>query len=164
MPIPTVLVYRSVMLHRQIPISLYAKPFCAANNNTGVTDTIKFGITGTGTHTITLATEPLPVITDPIIIDGYTQTGTSENTQSSGSNAVLKIVLDGNQGTITGTLANGLKITAGDSTVKGLVINNFERYGILLMDNGGNKIIGNYIGTDADGTTVTQGNSSHGYV
>ena len=99
----------------------------------------------------------LPVITDPVIIDGYTQPGASPNTNASGlgSNAVLKIELDGRNAE-DGT--NGLSIEAGDSTVRGLVINNFSRpindfsgVGIYLARKGGNVVEGNFIGTDIHG-------------
>src|SRR5690606_2456356 len=42
-------------------------------------DTIYFNIAGTGPHTISPAS-PLPVITDPILIDGTTQPGASCST------------------------------------------------------------------------------------
>ena len=44
-----------------------------ANFLTG-TDNIHFNIPGTGPHTIQPAS-PLPEITDPVVIDGYTQPG-----------------------------------------------------------------------------------------
>jgi len=49
-----------------------------ANNHAGL-DTIDFNIPGSGVQTITPASD-LPAITDPVIIDGYTQTGASANT------------------------------------------------------------------------------------
>ena len=48
--------------------------------------------------------------------------------------------------------ADGLKITAGSSRVKGLVINRFSSDGIELATSGNNTIQGNYIGTDVSGT------------
>ena len=138
----------------------------SANNNADVnadvvaagaygTDTINFNIAGTGVHTI--APFPaLPTITDPVIIDGYTQPGSSANTQATdGDDAVLLIELNGaNFGD-----ANGLTITAGNSTIRGLVINRFTgasgsaRSAIALSGGGGNLIEGNFLGTDAPGTT-----------
>ena len=47
----------------------------AANANSG-TDTIAFNISGAGPHTIQ-PTSALPTITDPVVIDGYTQPGAS---------------------------------------------------------------------------------------
>ncbi|MFC1530229.1 CSLREA domain-containing protein [Gemmatimonadota bacterium] len=129
-----------------------------ANNNPGL-DTITFSIPGSGPHTIQLVSE-LPTISDPVVIDGYTQTGASVNTLGSGygSNAVLMIELDGSG---AGGGASGLHISAGGSTVTGLVINQFDAYGVLVSVNGGNTIKGNFIGTDITGT-VDRGNSSHG--
>ena len=53
----------------------------AANANVDVAnpDTINFNIPGGGLKTINL-TSGLPQITDPVIIDGYTQPGSSPNT------------------------------------------------------------------------------------
>ncbi|MDA2935492.1 hypothetical protein MYX82_14320, partial [Acidobacteria bacterium AH-259-D05] len=110
-------------------------------NANGGTDTIAFNISGTGPHTIQ-PNSSLPTITDPVIIDGTTEpdfVGTPI------------IELDGsNAGDV-----NGLKITAGNSTVRGLVINRFgltfSANGIQLVENGGNVIEGNYIGTDVTG-------------
>src|SRR6267378_6088620 len=48
-----------------------------ANANAGA-DTIVFNIPGSGVHTISPATA-LPTITDAVVIDGYTQPGTSGN-------------------------------------------------------------------------------------
>ncbi|MFN0279865.1 MAG: cohesin domain-containing protein [Pyrinomonadaceae bacterium] len=115
-------------------------------NTTGGVDTISFSIPGAGAHTITPATV-LPTITDPVIIDGYTQPGASVNTLAAGNNANLLIELNGT--TISNSL--GLHITSGGSTVRGLVINRFGTQ-IQLDSVGGNTIAGNFIGTDPSGT------------
>lgn len=121
----------------------------AANATPGL-DTIAFNIPGSGPHTIQPASA-LPTITDPVTIDGYTQPGASPNTNGPGlgSNAVLKIELDG---TSAGSFVNGLTVKAGDSAVSGLVINRFSASGIYMQDKGVNRIIGNFIGTDLNGT------------
>src|SRR4051794_9650870 len=78
-------------------------------------DTIAFNIPGAGVRTINL-TSALPTITEPVVIDGYTQPGSSANTLADGDNAVLLIELN------RGDLAiYGLTITAGNSTIRGLV-------------------------------------------
>ena len=132
----------------------------AANANAG-TDTIAFAIPGAGPHTIQPAS-PLPTITDPVVIDGYTQSGASANTNSVASglglNTVLKIELDG---TNAGASGDGLTITAGSSTVRGLVLNRFLDEGLHLLTNGGNVVAGNFIGTDVAGTAVL-GNGGKG--
>ena len=60
-----------------------------ANANPGA-DTIAFNIVGTGPHTIAPAT-PLPAVTEAVTIDGYTQPGSSANTNpvGQGLNTVL---------------------------------------------------------------------------
>ncbi|HEX9872014.1 MAG TPA: CSLREA domain-containing protein, partial [Candidatus Tectomicrobia bacterium] len=125
----------------------------AANANIGPEE-IHFNIPpGSGPHSI----QPgpfLPPITDPVVIDGYTQPGAAPNTNppTLGTNAVLRIVLDG---TNAGGGGAGLSIRAGGSgsTVRGLVINRFSNTGILLEVNAANNVIeGNFIGTDVTGT------------
>jgi len=119
-----------------------------ANAHAG-SDTIAFNIPGSGVHTITPATE-LPAITSPVIIDGYTQPGSSANTLADGDNAVLLVELSGAG---AGNSGNGLTFasSAPGSTVRGLVINRFAGFGILIQSNG-NTVAGNFIGTNASGT------------
>lgn len=128
----------------------------AANSNPGL-DTIAFNISGAGLHTIT-PVSALPMITDPVTIDGYTQSGASPNTNpvTQGLNTALKIVLT-KSGSAGGF--DGLTITGGSSTIRGLVINRFRR-GIVLSS-ANNIIEGNFIGTDVAGTT-DQGNTQDG--
>ena len=63
-----------------------------ANISSG-TDTINFDIPTSGLATIAPA-DDLPMVTKPLTIDGYTQSGATENTiplAKDGTNAVLKI-------------------------------------------------------------------------
>ena len=53
---------------------------------------------------------------------------------------------------IAGGNAYGLRLDAGGSTVRGLVINRFSLAGIQIVTGGANTISGNYIGTDTGGT------------
>jgi Bacterial Ig-like domain (group 3) len=126
-----------------------------AHQNDATPDEIHFEIPGTELHTINLAS-PLPSVTDPLVIDGYTQPGSRPNTLAVGDDAVLKIELNGSG---AGS-AIGLTITAGDSTVRGLVFNRFNGEGIYLAGSGAvkNRVEGNFIGTDATGTRAL-GNS-----
>ncbi len=138
-------------------------------NATSTADTIKFDIPGNGPHTISL-TSGLPTITQPVTIDGYTQgdsTATTdydavENTLAQGTNAVLKIELDG---TATSG-ASGLQVNSDGFTVKGLIINDFDVYGIILGDQNclvdNSTIEGNFIGTNAAGTGSGPGNLQGG--
>jgi hypothetical protein len=117
-----------------------------ANTNPGL-DTIDFSIPGSGVQTIT-PTSALPVITSPVTINGYSQTGASQNSQANSDNAVLLIEING----ASAGSSSCLQITAGGSTVSGLVINRCAAAGILLSGAGGNIITGNFIGTDPTGT------------
>jgi uncharacterized repeat protein (TIGR01451 family)/CSLREA domain-containing protein len=120
----------------------------AANLNPGA-DSIVFSI-ATGPKTISLS-NPLPNISEAVTIDA--------TTQPSFSGAPL-IELNG---TGTGESANGLSITGGNSTVRGLIINRFGGSGIALSNNGGNTIEGNYIGTNSLGQ-IAQGNAENGVI
>ncbi len=111
-------------------------------------DEIHFNIAGPGVKTIA-PLSALPTITDSVIINGYTQPGASVNTLTVGNNANLLIELSG--ANLLG-LENGLTISAGNSTVRGLVINNQFKDGIAISTKGGNIIEGNFIGTNASGT------------
>jgi hypothetical protein len=139
------------------------KAILDANANAGL-DTIDFNIPGAGVHTISL-TVLLPTITDPVVIDGYTQRPCSSNpapcsqtnTLTNGDNAVLLIELTGTN-VFNLSAFEGLTITAGSSTVQGLIINGFvgdsshDGSGIKITGKGGNVVAGNFIGTDRNGT------------
>jgi uncharacterized repeat protein (TIGR01451 family) len=113
-------------------------------------DAIGFAIPGPGVHKI-VPSQPLPAITGPVVIDGYTQPGARANTAAVGTNAVILVELDG-----------GLLITGGGSLVRGLAINPYAGsnptapgmgpLGIALQGVGGNRIEGNFFGVNASGT------------
>ena len=106
-------------------------------------NTIAFNIPAAGVQTIT-PLSALPMITDPVIIDGTTQPGFA-------GSPLIEL-----NGASAGTVLAGLQITAGGSTVKALVINGFSvsgfAAGILIFGGGGNTIQGCYIGTNAAGS------------
>jgi hypothetical protein len=108
----------------------------------GGTPTVTFHIPGTGVHTINVLSE-LPALLNSVIIDGYTQPGSSPNTLAQGTNAVLDIQLSG-QGTES---FEGLQLTS-FSTVRGLVVNKFFD-GIVAA--GRDVVTGNFVGTDPTG-------------
>ncbi|TMB98857.1 MAG: hypothetical protein E6J42_04890 [Chloroflexi bacterium] len=121
-----------------------------APNSAGL-DTIAFNIpasdpgyvASTGTFKIQ-PISPLPVIGDPVIIDGHTQPGFVDK-------PVIEL-----SGLSAGALVDGLRITAGNSTVRGLAIYKFGSVsgsnGIELQSAGNNVIEGNFIGVDVTGT------------
>ena len=114
-------------------------------------DVIAFSIPAAGVQTIAPFT-PLPTITDPVIIDGYTQPGSTPNTNgvSQGLNTNLNIELDGINIPLV-PYSVGLAISSGQTTIRGLIINRFHT-GILFKGGSGNVVAGNYIGTDPLGT------------
>jgi hypothetical protein len=118
-------------------------------NYTPGADTINFNIPGSDVKTIA-PTTALPKITEAVTINGYSQPGAHPNTKAIGSDALLKIELSG----ASSSGGDGLWITASNSTVKGLVINRWNDAGIELDGSGatGNKVVGNFIGTDPSGT------------
>src|SRR5215510_2074234 len=119
-----------------------------ANGNAGL-DTISFNIPGSGLHTI----QPLlsiMFIEDAVVIDGFTQAGSSPNTLLVGNDAVYTVEIDGSG--LTNTL---FYIQTSGVTIRGLLINRVPGYSI--RDNGGlddNKVFGNWIGTDVTGTQL----------
>src|SRR5215211_2576215 len=124
-----------------------------ANDNDPTVDLINFAIPGVGPHTISPASD-LPLITEAVTINGYSQTGASADTNGPGQpdNAALKIVLSG------AGAGNGLKIEASNSTVQGLVIDNWEN-GVFLATNAtDSQVMGNFIGAGVSGA-ATEGNN-----
>lgn len=106
-----------------------------ANASPGA-DTITFKIPGTGFKTIATRVA-LPEITEAVTIDGTTQPGFA---------GAPIIVLDGSA--VSG--GSGLRLVAGNCTIRGLVIHSFEDQGIRI-DSSGNTIQGNYVGLDPTG-------------
>ncbi len=133
-------------------------------DSTAIPDQIQFHIptndpgynVATGVWTIA-PTSALPTITQPVIVDGYTQMGATPNTIALGDNAVLTIQLDG---TNAGADADGLLLTGGGSLVQGLSVTRFND-GIHLQGIGGDTIIGNFLGVAPSGTDAA-GNTSKG--
>lgn len=113
-------------------------------NLTAEPDTICFNIPGEGPHTIRPQSS-LPSLTSPVVIDGYTQPGSRENSLAVGNDAVLMIELNGP------TSGWGLDIGGGSSVVRGLVINDWG--GGIFIHSDSNRVEGNFIGTDQAGTS-----------
>ena len=119
-----------------------------SNATTPGPNTITFAIPGAGPFTINVRSA-LPAITTPVIIDGTTQPNTT-------GDPLVEL-----NGAGAGADVDGLTIQAGDSTVKGLAIDQFTGSGIVLEDLGGDVIQGNYLGTNASGNTA-EGNILYG--
>jgi hypothetical protein len=121
-------------------------------------DTIAFDVSGAGCDgagvcTIAPATQ-LPLFSSPVLVDGYTQPGSSPNTVAEGAlNTVLKIVVSG--ANVSGQ--HGLYIVGGGagSTIRGLVVNGGFDQGISTQSSNGNSVRGCFIGVDASGTTAS---------
>ena len=120
-----------------------------ANANSG-TDTINFNIPGGGVHTINPASA-LPAVSDPTIIDGYSQPGASPNILANDDNAVILIELNGSN---AGAGSSGLSLLNSPSMIQGLSIYSFNFSGIRLNPVGGDLVRGNFIGLNAAGTSL----------
>jgi hypothetical protein len=91
----------------------------------------------------------LPIISNPVFINGWSQPGF----------AVKPLIeLDGS---VADPGSNGLVISAGNSTVRGLVIDSFDSFGIVLDAHGNDTLEGNFVGTDPTGA-VAKGNHDTG--
>lgn len=132
---------------------------------------IVFAIPGAGPHTIRPAS-PLPAVLIPTDIDGYSQPGASPNSLFNGSNAVLRIELDGSAAGATGGITLGVGAVGicggGGSLLRGLAINRFAGPAITIGQAGcpavpcavgGVTIQGNFLGTDIGGA-LALGNGS----
>lgn len=111
----------------------------SANSTTTVADVIHFNLAGAGPHTISPLT-PLPTVTAPVVIDGYSQPGANPNTLTNGDNAVLQIAL-----------LESLILDTTNSTVRGLVLRQIQ-IGAVPSAKGSNSVEGCFIGLDATGT------------
>jgi len=108
-------------------------------NSDPTPDSIDFNIAASGTQTIQL-TSALPVVTEPVLIDGTTESGYQSSPL---------IIIDGSN-LPAGT--NGLTVSAGASTVRGLAIVGFSGSGIVLNSGGGDVVASNYLGVDPSTT------------
>jgi titin len=117
------------------------------------TSTIHFAIGKAGSVQTIAITSPLPALTRPAFIDGWSQ-GAGKYT------GPPLIVLNGANAP-GGTTGVELDAGAGGSTVRGLVIQSFGGNGILVHGARGVAITANDIGTDPTGTTAL-GNGADG--
>jgi len=119
-----------------------------ANANPGL-DTIAFAIPGSGVHVIAIASAL--EVTDPVLVDGYSQSGASPNTLAVGDDAAIRIEIDG--GSVNPILA--LFTGSSGSTARGLSIVQAPGGGTMLtVQSSNNLIAGNFVGVHADGMTL----------
>ncbi|MCC7416294.1 MAG: right-handed parallel beta-helix repeat-containing protein [Acidobacteria bacterium] len=103
-------------------------------------DTIAFAILS-GPQSIAIFSA-LPPVTDPATIDGTTQPGYA---------GYPIIALSG----VGLPPPSGLVVSAGSSTIRGLVIKSFASDGVRLVSGGGNTVERNFIGTNIAGTAAS---------
>ncbi len=128
-----------------------------ANANINSGDTITFNIPGAGVQVIQPLTA-LPLVTDPVTIDGTTQPGASCATSPTNFNGTILIRLVG-----TGLPANsdGLRFTLGGNTVRGLQIGGFVGDGLEFTNGVGNVVECSLIGITHTNTALANGNGIH---
>jgi uncharacterized repeat protein (TIGR01451 family) len=112
----------------------------ANSSPTGASVEIDFDIPDGGPLTIHLSS-PLPVIQVPLTVDGTTEPGYS------GSPLVE---VDGSG--LAGTAVDGLVVTAGNSTIRGLSLVGFSGSAIVLESGNANVVAANYVGLTPSGT------------
>ncbi len=123
-------------------------------------DTISFANIGAGGPFVIQVLSPLPAITETLTIDGYSAPGASVNTANVGSNAVLRVMIDGSQ---IG-FGSGFVLDPGSdgSRISGLAISGFYNgvnesgYGVLVHANNV-TVSGNFIGTNLTGDQIYTG-------
>ena len=116
-------------------------------------DVIDFAI-GSGPVTIRPLSK-LPDIAGPVILDGTSQPGYADF----GGKPIVEIN-GSNAGTVN---VDGLKLTGGNSVIRGLIVNNFSGSGVVAQDAGGDVFENSYIGTDASGENAAA-NGVHGII
>jgi fibronectin-binding autotransporter adhesin len=128
-----------------------AQAITTTDDTSGVTPTIQFAIGTTGSSQMIVPTAAEPTITAPVIIDAFTQGGSSYS-----GTPLIDL-----SGTSAGAGAFGFTITGSQTTIEGFLINNFTGTsaggsvgtGIVVSTTGatGNLITGNWIGTNGTG-------------
>ena len=125
----------------------------------GTNDTINFNIAGAGVHTIAVLTS-LPAITKQVFINGYSQPGSSPNTHAldAGINAVLQVEVACPVG---GAIAFAISAGAAGTMIRGLNVHGCASDQIGISADGV-VIAGNFIGTNATGTAMSNPTGAFG--
>ncbi len=139
-------------------LSAQAQAQIAGTFTAGVPNTINFNIPGSGIQTISITGQPLPALTAPAVINGYSQpsasTSTPDKTEVDINNALIQIDGSALPTPPTGTTYDGLAITTANCQVDGLIVTGFHDAGISISGAGsqGNWLWGNFIGALPDPT------------
>jgi CSLREA domain-containing protein len=124
-------------------------------NATPDQDRVRFAIeNGTSSWKTIKPTSALPVISAPLVIDGSTQAGATDNTSATGTNARMRVILVGSQAGNAAGLQASAKVT-----IRGLVIDRFARGIQLSAGSDGSRVLGTFVGTDRTGR---QARGNHG--
>ena len=115
-----------------------------ANGNPGP-DLVAFAIPAGGVQTINSFGQL--EITDDVVINGYTQPGSSPNTDPVADNAVILIELVGGGGN------DCFQVTGGTAQIMGLSLHGFST-AIRLAANGGSVVSGCFVGLLPDGSSA----------
>jgi CSLREA domain-containing protein len=102
-------------------------------------DQIQFNLPGSGVQTISAASA-LPTLTEPVVLDGWSQPGFSH---------LPLIQLSG----VYPNIANLLSVAGGASTIRGLILNGYFSAGIALTSDN-NTVQGSFLGTNPAGTAA----------
>jgi parallel beta-helix repeat protein len=117
----------------------------STNASTSI-DKIVFNIPGNCPRTITLAS-PLPLITDTLLIDGFSQPGSSPNSLDRGNSAKLCVLLKSS----SASYALGVTSSSAKLTVQGLGFGGFGSEAIFLLGGSGHIVRGNQFGDSVTG-------------
>lgn len=120
-------------------------------------NTVVFNIPGLGAHTIQPST-PFTIEQGPLILDGYTQPGSVANKVAVGTDARLRIAIDGSQLDETDTM---IDVVGTNAILRGLAIHSSPGDGIRTVGGSQLHVEGSFIGTDITGT-VDLGNDGNG--
>jgi len=119
-------------------------------NADAATDTIVFDIPGDPAQPRRIVLGSELKITQPVVIDGYTQPGSSPNTLGEGTDAQIRIVIDAGGGAWP-----ALYVTRGPAEIRGVALVNSTTGAGLTIDRDAAEVNlrGSFVGVEPDGVT-----------